>query len=236
VLALQAVFAAVALAVLTVWLGREVAFRKPELSAGLRTLREGGSLFACRAWSGLYIQGNALILSALAGPIVVSFFGGAERVIRAAINLLQPLTQAFLPRVAYLRSANPQAASRMIRRALLGVTLLGAVMGLTALVAAPLLVRVLLGEGYEPAVPVLRLLGTLPLLVAVNTVLGMYWALPLGRDRLFLAAIVCAGVTNVVLAILLVPTLGATGMALSTIAAEVMVLAVIGSAYARRAR
>jgi O-antigen/teichoic acid export membrane protein len=225
------VFSGVSLAVLTWRLAAEVPPRVPRFSDARRTLREGSSIFACRAWSGLYIQGNALILAALAGPATVAFFGGAERIVRGAINLLQPLTQAFLPRVSYLQAADPPAAERVIKQSLVGVGLLGALMGVTALFGAPILVNVLLGHAYAAAIPVLRVMSLLPVLVAVNTVLGIYWALPFGHDRAFLASIVAAGITNLALALLLVPSLGALGMALSAIAAEVVVLACLGTVH-----
>ena len=233
VLALQAVFGAVALVVLTAWLVRHVRLRMPTRAAAVETLRSGASIFACRAWSGLYIQGNALILSALAGPAVVAFFGGAERIIRAAINLLQPLTQVFLPRVSYLHAVDQPAAARMIRHALLGVGLLGVAMGLCGSLGAPFLVHTLLGAQYGAAVPVLRLMGALPVLVAVNSVLGLYWALPFGYERWLLGSIIAAGVTNVGLAVLLVPRWGASGMAASAIVAEVVALVVVGVVYLR---
>jgi polysaccharide transporter, PST family len=233
VLALQAGLSAVSLFVLMTWLATHVRLRLPTMTAALKALRDGSSIFACRAWSGLYIQGNALILAALAGPSIVAFFGGAERIIRAAINLLQPLTQAFLPRISYLHAADPPSAWRMTRRALFGVTLIGAAMGLVAFVAAPVLVRVLLGEGYGAATAVLRLLATLPVLIAANTVLGLYWALPFGHERALLVSIIAAGVTNVSLALVLVPRFGASGMAVSAIGAEIVALAFLGSRYLR---
>jgi PST family polysaccharide transporter len=234
VIALQAVFAGAALIVLTLMLARHVRLRTPQLAVGLRTLGGAWSVFACRASSGIYIQANALILATLAGSATVAFFGGAEKIIRAAINLLQPVTQAFLPRLSYLQAADPSAAHRTIRRSLIGVGLLGGVMGVTAMVGAPVLVHIILGADYPAAVPVLRLLGVLPPLVAVNTVLGIYWALPFGHERVFLGAIVAAGITNVVLAIALVPHWGAVGMAASAIAAEGVVLGVLGPFYLRR--
>lgn len=235
VLALQAALSAVTLVVLTTWLGGHVAFRRPSRSDGVATLRENWSIFACRVSSGLYIQANTLVLSVLAGPAVVAFFGGAERIIRAAINLLQPLTQAFLPRLSFLHSANRTSAERMIRYALLGVGSIGLSMGGAAFFGAHLLVRTLLGPGYESAEPVLRLLAALPPLVAVNTVLSMYWALPFGHERAFLRTIIAAGITNIVLAALLVPRWGATGMAAAAISAELIVLGMLGTLYIRRA-
>jgi PST family polysaccharide transporter len=233
VLALQAVFAALALAVLTGVLTQHAPPRTPRLGVALETLRSGWTIFASRAWTGLYIQGNADILSAFAGPAVVAFFGGAERIIRAAINLLQPLTQVFLPRVTYLHAVDPPAAQRMIRRALIGVGLFGAFMGACGFLGAPLLVRVILGAGYEPAIPVLRLMSLLPMLISVNGVLSLYWGLPFGHERWLLASIIAAGVTNVALAVVLVPRWGASGMALSAIIAEVVALGIMIAVYLR---
>ncbi len=236
VLALQTVFSALSLGVLSVWLAKHVRLRRPAKSAGLVALKEGSSIFACRAWSGLYIQGNALILSALAGPVTVALFGGAERIIRAAINLLQPLTQVFLPHVSHLQAADPARAAQVVRRTIVGLGLLGLGMGLCATFGAPLLIHLLLGRQYDGAIPVLRIMGTLPVLVALNTVFGLYWALPYGRERLLLASVIAAGVTNVSLAAALVPRWGATGMAFATVLAEIVSLGVLAWAYVRRAR
>jgi PST family polysaccharide transporter len=233
IIALQAVFAAASLAVLTTWLARHVVLQAPRVAVGVQTLREGGSIFAVRAWSGVYIQANTLILSALAAPATVAFFGGADRIIRAAINLLQPLTQAFLPRVSFLHVADPRAAQRTVRLAIVGVGLFAVAMGATAALGAPLLIHIFLGPGYDAAIPVLRMMGALPVLIALNTVLGVYWALPLGHERFLLGAIIAAGVTNVTLALVLVPRWGATGMAGSAIAAEVVALLLLGALYVR---
>jgi polysaccharide transporter, PST family len=235
VVALQTVFAGVSLVVLTVWLHRRVPLRVPRFAAAVRTLREVWRIAACRGSAGIYVQANALILSALASPASVAFFGGAERIIRAAISLMQPLTQAFLPRVSYLQVADPLAARRMVTRTLLGMGLLGMAMGTTAFVGAPLLVRILLGPGYDAAIPVLRALAALPPLIAVNTVFGIYWALPFGHDRAYFTAILSAGAANVALAPLLVARFGAVGMAMSAVTAEVVVLARLGPLYWRHA-
>lgn len=234
VVALQAALSAVTLLLLTTWLDRHVAFRSPRLRDGAATLRENSSIFACRLSSGLYIQANTLVLSALAAPSIVAFFGGAERIVRAGINLLQPLTQAFLPRLSFLRSADPTGAERVIRYALAGVGFIGLSMGLVAFFGARILVHGLLGAGYDSAVPVLRLLAFLPPLVAVNTVFSMYWALPFGHERLLLRTIISAAVANLLLAVLLVPSLGAPGMAIAAISAELVVLMMLGTAYVRR--
>jgi polysaccharide transporter, PST family len=234
VLALQAVMAGLALLILTRTMHRHLAFHRPQLSSALATLRQGSTMFACRASSGLYMQANTLILGAMAPPLTVALFGGAERIVRAAVNLLQPLTQAFLPRLSWMQAVDARGADTTVRWSLLGVGLLGALLGASAWLGAPILVQVILGRGYEGAVPVLRTLAILPPLVAVNTVLAIYWAIPLGRERAFLGAILAAGAVNVALAVMLVPRHGAGGMATAAAAAEVVIFAVLGTLYLRR--
>jgi hypothetical protein len=60
--------------------------------------------------------------------------------------------------------------------------------------------------------------------------------LPFGHDRAFLTALVTAGATNILIAILAVPIWGAPGMAIAAVAAEVVVFLILGSQYLRARR
>jgi polysaccharide transporter, PST family len=233
VMGVYALFAAISLVWLTALLAREVAIVAPDLGMGWRTLRENFTLFACRASAGLYVQANALILGAIA-PAAVAFFGGAEKIVRAAMSLLYPMNQAVLPRISFLRHSNPDAAGRVVRTSFLVVGAIGAAMSLTALFGAPLLVRILLGPGYELSVPILRLLSPLPFIVAINSVLGIFWAVPMKREKSFLTAILVGGATNLTLVALLVPRFEARGMAISSVMAEVAVFVLLIRAYTTR--
>ena len=233
VLALQAVFAILSLVVLTVGMARAVPLVAPTRSGVLATLRGASRIFGVRAASGLYSQANALILATLTGAVTVAFFGGAERIIRASVNLLQPLTQTFLPRVSYLSVTNPRRGIHVIEVSLLVIGAVGAAFGLCAFFGASLLARVLLGPGYAPVAPVLRALSPLPLLVAVDTVLGLYWAVPFGHERALLRSALIAGVVNLTLALALVPHWGALGMASAVVSAELTVTVCLAALYLR---
>jgi polysaccharide transporter, PST family len=234
VLALQALAGAAALAWLTGWMYRELPFRLPALLQSVRTLKAAAGVFLFRSASGLYLQANPFILGLLTTPQVVAFFGGAEKVIRAAINLFHPLSQALFPRLSHLVANDPRRASRLLRMGLLAMLGGGIVMGVAAATGAPLLVRVLLGPGYEAAIPVLRVLSLLPVLIALGTVFGIQWALPAGLERPFCLLVLAAGVLNVGLAVVLAPRFGAMGMAVSVLLAEL--LTVMGLLALFRAR
>lgn len=225
VLALQAIMAGLSAVLMTSWMYREVPLRIPRPREALHTLREGAGIFVFRGASGLYIQANAFILGLLSTAQAVAFFGGAEKIVRAAVNLLHPLTQVIFPRLSHLVVTDPRRARRLLRFLLVGMVGFGLAMGITAFLAAPLLVRLLLGPGYEAAVPVLRILAFLPPVVAVGTVFGLNWALPLGLEKPFYRLVLVAGILNVILALILVPRWGAVGMAIGVVGVDVLVSA-----------
>lgn len=223
VLALQASAAAAVTAITTAWMYRAVPFRAPQLGEALAMLREGAGLFVLRGASSLYVQANSFILGLLTTAPVVAYFGSAEKLIRAALGLLQPATQALYPRISHLVLSDKEEAGQLLRLSLFLTGGLGVAMGVCTFLAAPWLVQVLLGPGYQAAVPVLRAFSALPPIVAVGTVLGMQWALPAGHDRAFFRYVLTAGVLNLGMAVLLAPRFGALGMAASVLLADAVV-------------
>jgi PST family polysaccharide transporter len=171
-----------------------------------------------------YTIGNAFILGLFASPTIVGYYVGAEKIGKAAVSLLSPITQAVFPRMSHLAPKARSEAARLARTSLLLVGSAGCVMGIVVFLMAPLLVHVLLGPGFEPSVVVLRILALLPPLVAVSNVLGIQWMLALDLDRFVTAVVVSAGLLNVCLAVVLVPHYMHVGMALAVVASETLVV------------
>ena len=93
-------------------------------------------------------------------------------------------------------------------------------MGVLMFCLAPQLVRVILGTGYAPAVPVLRILALLPPIIGLSNLFGVQWMLPLGMDRQFNWIVLGAGSLNLGIAITLAPLWGPVGMAWAVVSAE----------------
>jgi len=223
VLALQALGMGVAVAYMTRWMYSEVSWVPPNLRAGFHMLKKSAGIFVFRGSSGLYMQANAFVLGLLTNPAVVGLFGGAERIIRAGISMLQPLSQAFFPRVSHSAVKDLEEAGRLLWLSLVWIGGLSLIMGATSFLAAPILVNILLGPGYESAVPILQVLSVLVPIIGVGTVFGIQWALPWGFELPFSGLVVLAGALNLVLAFLLVPQFGGMGMASSVVIAEALV-------------
>ena len=121
------------------------------------------------------------------------------------------------------KEADKAESTRVARSSFLMMIASGAVLGAICLAGAPLFIRILLGAGFEPAAPVLRMFALVLMLDAIGIALGVQWMLPLGLDKQFTAIVVVAGITNVILAPLLARPYGHTGMALAVIASETVV-------------
>lgn len=224
VLALQAATGTLFVAITTCWLYQEVPFIGFRPHTALSALREGWRLFVFRSASGLYTLANSFLLGLFAGPQSVAFYGGAEKLVRAGVSLLNPVSQALYPRVVHLVGHERDEAVGVVRVSLILLGGIGVLAGAGTALFAPVLVRVLLGPAYASAVPVLRVLALLLPLIAVGTVLGVQWALPWGLDRPFYRLVIAAGVINVLLAAVLARPFGALGMAWSAVLSEAVVV------------
>jgi PST family polysaccharide transporter len=202
---------------------RETPAAMPTWNRSWVSLRQGGSLFLFKSAVSLYTTANVLLLGVIATPAAVAWFAGAERITQAAVGCITPITQTFYPRIAHLMTYSKTQAARAGRFSVYLTLGAGLTAGVALLSAAPWLVRVILGRGFENSIPILRLFSLLPAMIAGSNVLGIQWMLPLRLDKEFNAIILSAGVCNVVLALLLTPHYQQMGVAVSVVLAEILV-------------
>jgi PST family polysaccharide transporter len=220
ILALQGISSTVVAVVLFVSMYRDVPWNTPNTARGMAALRMGWSMFLFRSAVSLYTTANTFILGLFVPPAVVSFYGGAERSNKAAQAFMQPLSLALFPRMSHLITSNLARAAQVARHTLLLFGGLALVIGASIAMLAPLLIRIVLGPGYGPAVPVFQVLAILLPLIAISNVLGVQWMWPLGMDRAVNRIIMSAGLLNIVLAVWLAPRYGAVGIAWAVVMAE----------------
>lgn len=206
-----------------------VRVRMPSLRSVREALAVGWDLFLFRCSISLYASSNAFILGLFCAPQIVGYYSGAERITRALQGLLAPVAQTVYPRISKLAQRSTPEAAAVVRLSAIIMGLGGAALGAGAFIAAPLLVQTALGRGFEPAVPMVRVMALLPLLFALSNVFAIQWMLPLGLDRLFNRIILSAGLLNVVAAAVLARAYAGMGVACSVVLAEALVT---GGVYA----
>lgn len=234
VLALQAATGVAGSAIALRLMYREVPAIRPELARAVGALRRGWHLFISSGAVTLFTSANVIVLGLFASAAQVAYFGAAEKLTRAAVRLMSPVSQAVYPRMSSLLARDAAARARQLARLTLAVLLvLSGTAAALMIVLAPTLVSVLFGEGFEGSVAVLRILALMVPLVALSGVLGLQWMLPMGMDRAFTRVLIAAGLVNLGLAVALAPAFGAAGMAAAVVGAELLVVVAMTIAIRR---
>jgi polysaccharide transporter, PST family len=206
---------------------REVRFHTPSIGRGLQALRDGIHFFVLRASSSLYAQSNAIILGFVATPVSVALYGGAERITRAFGQMMYPAAQVLYPRASVLVTNDRRAAARFARISVITMFSLATTGAVLMFVLAPWAIQIVLGPGYEDAVPVLRVLLLLLPIMGVSIPLNLHWMIPIGMESLLTRATILGGIIHVPLAATLGAQFQHVGAAWAVIITEVIVLALI---------
>ncbi len=202
---------------------RSFSFRMPTVALVGGALRRGWPMFVFRSAESLYGVGNAFLLGLFAAPAVVGYFATAEKISKAVFGLLNPVREALYPRLSLLVASAEREAAKLARLGILFMTGTGAMLTAAVAVTAPWLVHLVAGEAQAGAIPVLRVMAALPLVLSVTYSVGLQWLLPLGRDVTVNRIILGGGAINLAVSFMLAPRFGAMGMAASVLTAELFV-------------
>jgi PST family polysaccharide transporter len=203
---------------------RDTPFLWPSLANGWRALRTGRLLFLYRAGSNLYTSMAVVLLGLVASPLAVAWFAGAEKIAKAAVAITGPVSQTFYPRLSHLIATDRHGDARNTAFVAMRLMIsIGAGVGLLLFFGAPLLVRIVLGAGFEGSVLVLRVLALLPPLAAMSGAFGAQWMLAWRLDQELSRIILTAGVLTVVLSLTLGSWFQHTGAAIGLTLAEAFV-------------
>lgn len=176
-------------------------------------LKAGWALFLFEGSARLNSATNTFILGLFVPADLVGYYAGAEKIARASLKLLDPVNQTLYSRLSNLAVQSKTRAARLARVGVVIMGLGGAVMGGMIYLLAPQVVHVLLGPGYGPAIPVLRIMALLPPLVALSKALGGQWLIPLGLEGPFNLIIIAAGLARLAMALAVARTYADVGMA-----------------------
>ncbi len=128
-------------------------------------------------------RGDDFIVGKLFGTLGLGHYSVAKSIsLMAASEIVQPASRAFFPGFSQLNAEPSRLASAFVR-AIAGIAILVVPVGLGLSCVAPEVVRLLLGEKWLEAVPVLQLLPIAEVVIAVHALAGNL-VIVIGRVRL----------------------------------------------------
>lgn len=164
---------------------------KPKIRDIMERLNEARHFFLAAAAINLYTASTVIIVGLVREPAAVAVYAGADRIKSAAQNIITPLSQVFYPRVVNLFVTDPDRARVWIKNLIFLFGSIGFIVAAALFFYADFIVLLLLGDGFEEAAKVLRVLAPIPMLSALANVLSVQAMGPLGmvniRSRILIA-------------------------------------------------
>jgi O-antigen/teichoic acid export membrane protein len=202
---------------------RLIGWVSPDWQDVRQVFKDGWHIFLSSAAISLYTNINSVLLGLLTNHTAVGLFSAADKIRLACQSLVAPLSTAVYPRVSALMVQNPIEGLALVRKVLLiqGGLTFGLSCGLW--LAAPWTVGLIMGEQFDAAVSVLRVLSPLPFLIGLSNVFGIQTMLPLGMKKSFSRIVMASGLVNIILMLVLAPQWEAEGAAAAVLLAEGLV-------------
>ena len=198
-----------------------------------QTMREvmqaGAPIFLNNIFIAFYSTANMTLLGIYAADDVIGYFSGAQRLVQALnMVVVMPVSMAVYPEISRRFAESKVQGVQFLKQVLLWAGGASAIVSLVAFAAAPLIIRIMYGAGFEPSVALLRWLSPIPFLVMVATLLTVQGMYGLGLQRWapwvgLILAVSCVGMN-----LWLLPLIGVRGVCISWIAAEILECLLVG--------
>jgi len=188
-------------------------------SVALPLLRETFVFGVAVALNTVYFRVTVIIMSLLATAVQTGYFAVSFRVVEVLIGVPALVMAAAFPILIRAQRDDQERFAHAARRMFELAVLIGVWLAVCLELGAGFIVRVLAGQSAHPAVAVLQIQGLAVMFTFVAVACG-YPMLSLGRQRALLVANAAGLVAAVVLALLLIPSMGAEGAAVASLGAE----------------
>ncbi|HLZ87913.1 MAG TPA: flippase [Puia sp.] len=207
---------------------REVRLEFTGLSC-MRHMRPLLHIFFSNVAISVYILLDTVILGFLADDTAVGYYATAIKICKIPLAFMTALSTALIPRIsASLSSGNREYVQNLIQKSFAYIILISLPIGAGLLLLAPELITVLANRNYLPAIPVVRTMAPLTLIIGLSNLFGIQILTSMGKEKLTLYAVTLGMILSVVCNLILIPRFSYMGTAYTTLLTEGLVTIVTG--------
>ena len=189
----------------------------------------GFPIFLNNVFVSLYTTVNMTLLGWFTTDETIGYFSAAQKLIMALIMVVVlPVSTAVYPEISRRFEASKTEGAKFLIRVLLLAGSAAAIVSILTYLTSSLVIPIIYGPGYEPAISILRQLSPLPFLVMIATLLTVQGLYGMGLHKLapwvgLTLAIVCISLN-----LFLLPNYGVKAVCFSWNVAEVMECIIVG--------
>ena len=192
------------------------------------------TLFALALTSSIYTLLDTTMLGLIGNPFEVGIYVAATKINRIVLSLVVSVCSVLLPRLSYFYGNNEKVkflnTFYKLVEAVFAFSFPCAI-GLSVL-GEPL-IDLFSGKNFMQAVPTMRIMNPIIIIVALSNCIGVQLFMPLGKEQKTLYSDIAGAFVNFLLNIVFIKKFGAVGAAIGSVCAETTVL-IIQLIFARK--
>ncbi|WP_172135678.1 flippase [Adlercreutzia sp. ZJ473] len=206
---------------------RYIDFVKPACCEIIAHLLPNLRLFVPVVAISLYTSLDKILLGAIAGAEQTGYFEYSEKLSKIPMALITAITTVMLPRMSSsVAAGNKQEALSQLENSLWAMLVLAFAFCFGIIAVAPEFAPVFLGDDFAACDDMMAFLAVIIPFVSVSNVLGKQYLLPTLRDTKYTVSLCIGAAVNVAVNLSLIPSLGAMGAVIATVAAELSVMTI----------
>lgn len=181
--------------------------------------------FAMSVATTIYTHLDTVMLGFMKTETDVGYYAAAVKIKTILVSLVTAASGVLLPRMTtYVENKNKEEFYKISKKTMNFVLIIASVFSLYFMLFAKEGIFFLSGEAYEGAIiPMQVIMPTLVLIGATN-ILGIQIMVPIGKELQVLYSEIAGAIVDLIINIILIPKMGATGAAIGTLIAEAVVL------------
>ena len=196
-------------------------FQKLELAKHLKPIF---ILFALSIASSVYSILDTSMLGFISGEVEVGYYSAATKINRMVLSVVASMSSVFLPRLAYLtKNGQKDEYKNMINKSFELIILIAFPCTVGLFMVSEPIIMLLSGQEYVSAIPVMKIMNPIVLIVGLSCVTGTQVLFTQGKEKKVLYSVIAGTVLNFILNMILIPRINSMGAAIASVCAEICV-------------
>ena len=184
-------------------------------------------LFSSTIAISLYTTVNVLMLGFASTYDQVSYYNQANHLSRAFLAVVTSLSEIMVPRLSFLRASGDwDNINKLVNKSFSLVSFLAVPIAIGIICISPVFIPLFLGEKFIGTVLPLQIMSIIVFVIGLNNISTIQILMGLGYDSKLLKTVMLGAICNVVINLFFIPLWGASGAAVASVLAELVILVV----------
>lgn len=203
-----------------------ISFRNCKIDNPFRHLKSVLVLFSMAVAISIYTTLDTTMVGLLSNDYQVGLYTASTKINKIVLQLVTSIGFILMPRLSYyIGKKDFNSFNTLVYKSVDVMFLVSIPCALGLTILSEQIILLLSGEYYIEAIPVMRMMNPIIVVIGMGSLLGSQILIPMGKERYTLVSEIVGAVSNFTLNMILIPRYQAFGAAIATVTAESLVTA-----------